>query len=217
VNLSDAKKYRKKYKYLTVPLLLGLDLPFVVATGVSLMHAVAMGMEMMMIHFITVLVAFITVRILPRWARPIANVTVSTSVMLVARYIITLYFPAVRSSSGLYIYLMAVNGMTILRSNALSVEDRPVRVLITTFVEALAFSAIIVPVAFVRELFGNGTLWAHPVALPFRLSGMLVPFFGFIVVGFMYAGIRLASKKLVVAQMHFAHRKDLFYQPEQPD
>ena len=217
MNLSDAKKYRKKYNYLNVPLLLGLDLPFVVATGVSLMHAVAMSMEMAMIHVITMLVALAAVRALPRWARPVANITISTGAMLLARYIITLYFPAVRSSSGLYIYLMAVNGMTILRSNTLSVEDPPVPVLLTTLMEALAFFAVMLPVSFVRELFGNGTLWGYPIALPFKLPGMLVPFFGFLIVGFIYAGVRLASRKIVVAQIHSSYRKDLIYQPDHLD
>ncbi len=51
-------------------------------------------------------------------------------------------------------------------------------------------------VSFLREYFGNGTLWGIKVPSFVKMEGLRFPFFGFIMVGFLLAMYRFLNKKL---------------------
>jgi Na+-transporting NADH:ubiquinone oxidoreductase subunit NqrD len=106
-------------------------------------------------------------------------------------------YPAIVDSLGIYIYLMAVNGLTLTQTRALEDKAKPLPVLRKAISNVLGFSAIMFLLSLFREYWGSGTLWGVPVPAPVQLPGVLVPFFGFILVGFLLAATNLINKKLL--------------------
>jgi len=209
-----AKKYRRRHRILGSKALsnpvstLGLDLPFLIVTSISLQAAAAMSLEMVIINMGTVLAAFMLCRILPKWIRPLVYLAVSTVFMLVASQLLSRMFPVLYVTLGVYIYLMAVNGMTF--STAMSIEktDKLWHVLPRALKGTIAFAIAMFVTSLVREYFGSGTLWGNPVPHLFRISGLLMPFFGFILVGFLLAGTRFLNKRLLAFAISERARSD---------
>ena len=217
MKFSKIKKYRKRHRLLGALLMrnpvlvMGLDLPFVIAAAVSLRGAVAMSIQMFLIHMITMTVGIATCRKLPMWLRVIVNVMVSTLVMIGGRVLIVGLFHGVSSTLGMYLYLMAVNSMTVFQSITISKRAKLWPVISGAFLNALGFSLVVIVVGLLREIFGNGTLWGVPVGIPVKMSGLLIPFSGFIIVGFLLAFTRFVNKKLLAYSVAETARREARY------
>jgi hypothetical protein len=73
----------------------------------------------------------------------------------------------------------------------------------------LAFIAAMFALSAFREYFGVGALWGIPIAdFSYRLSGVSVPFAGFILLGFYIAFLRFSNRRL----MGFLIRSDYRHQ-----
>lgn len=217
MKLSAIRRYRKKHKIYNAlltrnpVLVLGLDLPFVIACATSLKNAVAMSIEMFMIHVVVMMVAMAVCRRLPLWQRAIVNVCVATVMMMAAQVVILALFKGISNSLGMYLYLMPVNGMTMLLANNISRRAKAWPVLTDALLDALGFSLVAVVAAVLRELLGNGTLWGVPVNVPIKMSGLLIPFAGFLVMGFLLAFTRFVNKRMLALMMRDAARKSAHY------
>jgi electron transport complex protein RnfE len=217
VKISLARKYRRRRGRLNAllaknpVLVMGIDLPFVIACATSLKIAVAMSIEMFIIHMVTMVAALILVHVLPLWPRVLVQVAISTVTMTLARYLITMLFPDLDNYVGMYIYLMAVNGLTLYQAATVERKQKPVPVLVTAFLYALAFALTMLVVSLFRELIGNGTLWGLAVPLPIRLDGFLTPFGGFIIMGFALAFFKFLNKRLLALSIAEAIRQDARY------
>lgn len=217
MNIALGRRYRKRQGAFSAllarnpVLVLGFDLPFVIVCATTLKTAVAMSMEMMIIHMTTMVVAMITVRTLPTWARVMVNVGFATIMMTIARHLITPIFPDLSNYVGVYIYLMAVNGLTLFESANLSRKMKLWPVMVSALMNALAFAMIMILVAFLRELFGSGTLWGVAVTLPIKLGGLQIPFSGFIMMGFLLAFAKFFNKKMLALTISESIRRDARY------
>jgi len=188
---------------------MGLDLPFLIATSISLRAAAAISLELLLIHMGTVLAAFFTCRFFSGWTRPLVNVAISTLIMAYARLmLINIFGGVITDTLGMYIYLMAVNGMTIYQASTVTEKDKPLPVLASAFMNVVGFSLAMFVVSLLREYFGNGTVWGIPLPAPVILPGIRVPFFGFIIVGFVLAGAKLLSKALLAFTINERARSD---------
>jgi Na+-translocating ferredoxin:NAD+ oxidoreductase RnfE subunit len=192
-------------------MLLGVTLPFVIATALGLRPAAAMSLEFLAINLATALATVLFFRRVPLWVRAILNVGVATVVMMFTRSLINLLLPEVYNNFGTYLYLMALNGVVLLEAEDPAKKrrlwERLRYSLRSVAMHSAVFAIFMFVVAFPRELFGNGTLWARPITLPFKLPGMLLPFFGFIGVGMLLAFIKFLSKKIsYLSSQEYARR-----------
>lgn len=217
MDLTLAKRHRQRFGYFRNmmfknPLLvLGLDLPFVVACAISLKIAAALSVEMFIVHIPTVIVSMITVRFLPRWSRMLVNIGFATIMMTLARWLVTGLFPDLSNYVAMYVYLMAINGMTVYESASITRASKPLLVIRRAFLCCTAFSVTMGLVSFIRELMGNGTLWGVEVPIPIKLQGFLYPFSGFIIMGFIMAIARFFNKKLIGFTLSESIRRDMRY------
>lgn len=194
-------------------LVLGLDLPFVIVCAFNLRIAVALSIEMFAIHLLTVVVAMVAARYLPRWARMIVNVGAAFIVMTIVRSLLTnlSVFSDISNYAGMYIYLMAVNGITIYQCARITRNDKPWPVMVSAFMNAAAFALTMVVVAAFREYVASGTLWSIPIPGKIKLSGFAIPFGGFIIMGFLLAFIKMVNKRLLALSINEAIRRDARY------
>jgi electron transport complex protein RnfE len=132
--------------------------------------------------------------------------------MLISREIVIYIFPAAMNFVGIYLYLMAVNGLTLIQATSREGPRGFVPVAARTIVEIAAFAGLMLIISFVREYFGNGTLWGVPMPIPFRQPGILYPFFGFIFTGFLLAFLRRVNKLMLAVRIGEAQRVQSVYE-----
>ena len=203
MKLSKVRRYRKKSKLIAAlfahspAVMIGLCLPFLIATSVSLRAAATLSLELLAVHLGSTGIALLASYYCPRRYRLLVTVATSTLVMVGMRLLLMALYPAIVDSLGIYIYLMAVNGLTLTQTRALEDKAKPLPVLRKAISNVLGFSAIMFLLSLYREYWGSGTLWGVPVPAPVQLPGVLVPFFGFILVGFLLAATNLINKKLL--------------------
>lgn len=193
--------------------LLGVSLPFVIATAFSLRAAAAMTLEFFVINLFTAVVAALTVNALAIWKRAIVSVGAATLVMMFTRALIYLLLPDIYNNLGTYLYLMAINGMVLLQTGPVEGERRRLSEHLSASIRgvlrhSVVFAIFMFVVALPRELLGNGTLWGRPIPVPSKLPGMLLPFFGFISVGFLLAIVKFLSKKITFLGTLESQRRD---------
>jgi len=184
-------------------ILLSITLPFVIATAISLRAAAAMSLEFALIHFVSAAVVVFAAGKLEYWKRAILSVGTATLVMMAARYWISIIMPDVYDNFRTYLYVMALGGMALLLEERTGknerekpAKDRLAGALRDFLRHTAVFALMMFAVALPREYFGSGTIWGAPVPIVFRLPGVLIPFFGFIYVGFFLAVLRSISKRL---------------------
>ena len=197
---SEIKQYRKRRSLLGSRVwknpvsTLGLDIAFLVVTSISLQAAAMIAIEMAFIHFGTVIAAIALCRVIPRWSRPLIYPAISTLIMLGAGMLLADFFPLVSEMMGMYVYLMAVNSMTFAAAMSVEREDKIYRVMGRALSCVTGFVLCMFALSLLREYFGWGMLWNRTVPHLISMDGVLVPFFGFILLGFLLAGVRTVSK-----------------------
>ena len=214
---SEIKRYRKRRSLLGSRVwknpvgTLGLDIAFLVVTSISLQAAATIAIEMAFIHFGTVIAAIALCRVIPRWSRAIVYPAISTLIMLGAGMMLSDFFPLVSEMMGMYVYLMAVNSMTF--AAALSVErDDKIYKVVSRAAGCLAgFVLCMFALSLLREYFGWGMLWNRTVPHLISMDGVLVPFFGFILLGFLLAGVRALNKVMQAAAIKGWVERDAAY------
>ena len=103
---------------------------------------------------------------------------------MLMRELVSLIFVDATNALGMYVYLMAVNGLTLYQSLSLTPRSRVLPVLKTELLHVAFFTLTMIIVSFVREYLGSGAIFGIPVPMPYKLSGLAMPFSGFILLGF---------------------------------
>lgn len=217
MKVSHGKKHLRKRGALSLlfaknpVLVLGLDLPFIIICTTTVKIALAISAEMFMVHMVTIAVAMLTVRKFPLWLRMLINVGASFVVMTFARSVITHFLPDISNHVGMYVYLMAVNGITIHQSAQITRKDKIWPVFSHAFMNALAFSLTMLLVSIFREFLSFGTLWGIPLLETYKLSAVALPFGGFILMGFLLAITRFLNKKILAFSIAESVRQEARY------
>lgn len=186
VNRRTYKKL-KRMVYRNPVLVLGLGLPFAIVSTTSLKNGVALSIAMFLVNIPVMLAASLIGKKAPLWLRTSLYVLLATGLTAASRYIVIFLFPDIMNFLGIYLWLMAVNTVTLSRAETTGRTLTPVSALADGFVSAAGFSVVVLILSLVRELFGNGTIWGISTGIPLKLGGLLLPFAGFILVGFFMA------------------------------
>lgn len=98
-------------------------------------------------------------------------------------------------SAGIFLPLLAVNSLVALHCERFAVKNT----FKNTFVDALAASAgyafVALVVGCLREILGSGTIYSVDLHLPVQLKGFLMPFGGFLLLGFFAAALKAVLLK----------------------
>jgi len=186
---------------------MGMDMPFIIAASVSVRSGLAISIQLLIIHTIVTFAGFLIRRHLPFWQRVMAVAAISTLVMLPARHLVLVILPGVSDILGIYMFLLAVNAMTLLQASSLPKRAKFTSVMTGAVLSAVGFSIASVTVALVREIAGSGSIWGISLPLPFRLEGILLPFGGFVLMAFLLAATKFLNKKLLYLSLSEAERK----------
>ena len=213
MKIQAGKSYKKRHRvissiFISNPaLVLGFDLPFLIATSTSLRNAVAMSIEMLFIHIGTIMFSVLFTRKLPVLLRALLTVMVSTGIMMLTRELIIFIFPDILNTLGMYIYLLSINGLTLFQSLSLTSRSRPLPVLRREFFHVLAFVLAMFSLSAIREWLGRSALFGIPIDMPYEMSGFVIPFSGFIAMGFLLAFVKAFNHGLFSFLIEEDHKR----------
>lgn len=171
-------------------LVLGLSLGPVVAISQSLKAGVSLSVAFSIIIVpVLVIFGFIPIK-LPKSLRVILCSLLSCLFFIPAFWFAKTIFPEVNDKVGIFLPLMVVNPIISSRSSIAMKDYIPLRSLLNGLETAFSFSLVMCIVSLIREVIGKGTIWDKPVLNITGNVSFLLPFMGFIIVGFLAAGVK---------------------------
>lgn len=106
------------------------------------------------------------------------------------------YAPNETSYVGIFLPLIAVNSLIALHCERVAVRNNFKETAVDAISAAIGYVVIIFIVGFFREVLGSGTIYSIDIKIPVKFSGLLMPFGGFLILGFCAAFFKwVISKK----------------------
>ena len=134
---------------------------------------------------------------LPGSVRIIVQITIIASAVTVIDQVLTAFMPATARTLSVYISLIVTNCMVLGRAEACAMKHGVGTSILDALGNGLGYSIILVTVATIRELFGNGSLMGYRILELARDGGwfqanemLLLPPSAFFIIGFMVWVIR---------------------------
>jgi Na+-transporting NADH:ubiquinone oxidoreductase subunit D len=136
-------------------------------------------------------------RHLPASVRIIVQITIIASAVTVIDQVLSAFMPATARTLSVYISLIVTNCIVLGRAEACAMKNRLGASVLDAIGNGLGYSIILVIVATIRELFGNGSLMGYRLLELARDGGwfqpnemLLLPPSAFFIIGFLVWVIR---------------------------
>lgn len=155
------------------------------AVTVKMDKAFVMVLALIFVLSISNLVISLIRNYIPSKVRIIIQMTVIASLVTVADLYLKANFYDISKELSVFIGLIITNCIVLGRAEAFAMQNTPVKSLIDGIANALGYGAILMLVAFFRELFGSGTIFGLEI-MPASYIGngiMLLPPGAFFVLG----------------------------------
>jgi len=167
----------------------GLSLGPVVAISQSLKAGVSLSVAFAII-IIPVLVFFAFVPLkFSKSVRIVLCTLLSCICFIPAFWFAKNIFPEVSDKVGVFLPLMVVNPIITAHSGEAVRSKKPLTSLIDGVFTTVGFSLVMCIVSAFREILGKGTIWDAPIGKMQGNISFLLPFMGFIIIGFLAAAI----------------------------
>lgn len=162
----------------------------VIVCGDTIMNALAIIYAFSSITLLTVLIGAFVPRKLPYAAKIIIYAVISSLVYIPVRYAAKEFFPEIIPRIGIYFMLLPVNSLITMRTETLFYRMERRKMALSLIFYILGFDAVMLTAAFVRELLAYGTVCGRIVDASLLVSGLGMPFGGFIFLGLMCGAYR---------------------------
>ena len=189
------------------PLLIyGLSVVTAVMTTKTLNSALSVCVALFIMMLPTSAVALIMGKKLPAEIRFVIHTIVASISYVPAVLVVKDMFPQAVNELSIYLPLLAVNELVVLRADRYATKRSVNFALVDTLGCILSFTFTMLFIAFVRELFGSGTLFGYRITNRTNPE-VLLPFMGFIISGFTAALFKHGQTMLVKSIRHRRHKK----------
>ncbi len=174
-------------------LVLGLVIGQLAAGDTTLQNGVALSVAYLLIVVPVLVFASVIGKKLPEWLKAVSYVLLS-ALMLIPAYLICSGFSAtIFDSLGIYPALLAVSTVPVAFAWKVAEKQTPANAALTGLCIGIGFAITAVLLGGAREFFGSGSLWGIKISEGIY-PAVKLPFWGFILLGFMSAGVSAASE-----------------------
>lgn len=167
----------------------------VVAMATSVSSAALLAAVSAVIITVSEFIASLFLKAIPRWIRIGIYIILGAAIVSPLMIFIESTNNPLFSSLGIYLPIMAVNSLNVLRCERFAVKISPFKALIDGLTASVGYAAVLIVCGFIRELLGNGTLFGVEIFKGRTMSGLLLPFGGFLILGFAGAALRALIAK----------------------
>lgn len=140
-----------------------LGLCSVLAVSTTMTNALGMGAAATIVLICSNLLISLLRRFIPEQVRIAAYIVVISGFVTAVQLLIKAYFPAIDKSLGIFIPLIVVNCIVLARAEAFASKNGPIASVLDGLFMGLGYTAALFCVAFIRELFGSGSLFGIKV------------------------------------------------------
>jgi len=137
-------------------LMIGLCSALAVTTSIA--NAVGMGLAMTFVNVFAELVISLFRKLIPNDARIPIFIIVIAAFTTIVDLVMKAYFPELSKAMGVFIPLIVVNCIIMGRVEAFASKEKPIDCIFDGIGMGLGYTWVLVGIAAVRELLGNGTL-----------------------------------------------------------
>ena len=176
-------------------LFFGLSIASVVTISTSLKAGVALSIAAFIIMFPTVLLASLIADSFQKGQRIVLYCLMGSVFYIPAFLLVKTFFPDVLNIVGVFMPLLVVNQILIIKSNYHSHVKKPFIALCDIFFSVTGFSLVLCLVSLIREVLGSGTIWGLTVTDITVIPAIVLPFSGFILLGFICALAAFIKRK----------------------
>ncbi len=159
----------------------------VVATGLKSSVVLALGYAL--ITFLTVFLTSFIPRRVPYTVRVILYVVFACLLYVPIVWLLTRWLPYHVYHAGIFLPLAVANSLIVRKSETRFFVQKKKTMVIDLLFSVVGFMWVVCLVGGLRELLGSGTLWDYPIS-DWSIPGVLFPFFGFILLGFLSAAFQ---------------------------
>lgn len=96
---------------------------------------------------------------------------------------------------GIFLPLLAVNSLIALHCERFAVKNKMKDTFVDAISAAAGYAFVLLLVGTAREILGSGTIYSVDLHLPVQLSGLLMPFGGLLLAGFLAAAVKALIAK----------------------
>ena len=96
---------------------------------------------------------------------------------------------------GIFLPLLAVNSLIALHCERFAVKNKMKDTFVDAISAAAGYAFVLLLVGTAREILGSGTIYSIDLHLPVQLTGLLAPFGGLLLVGFLAAAVKALIAK----------------------
>ena len=168
------------------------------AVTTSVESALGMGLSAMLVLVCSNVVISAMRKIIPNKIRIPAYITVIAAFVTIVQMLVKAFLPQINDQLGIYLPLIVVNCIILGRAEAFAGKNPVLASAADGLGMGIGFTAALLCMGIIRELFGSGTLLGYPV-LPDSLEPMILfilPPGGFFVFGMLIAVTnRLVERK----------------------
>lgn len=166
----------------------GLVIGELAAGAANLQSGVALAITFLFVTMPVLLFAAAVGKFLPKWSRIMVYMLISGAMLLPSYFACRSISATVLDSVGIYLPLLAVSTVPALYSMQVSEKHDLPKAFFDGLFISLGFGLAAVFLGGIREIIGFGSLWGVKFSEN-SFSAVRLPFWGFILLGFMAAGV----------------------------
>lgn len=170
----------------------------VIMCGDRVKNALALIYAFSAITFISVLIGSFVPKKLPYAVKITIYAFISSLVYIPVKLLAQQFFPTVISRTGIYFMLLAVNSLIMVQTETKFYRMKKSRMFFSLIFYILGFDVVMLITSVLRELIAYGTVYEKVVDADILISGIGMPFGGFIFLGLfcgLYRKIRFIARQ----------------------
>lgn len=152
-------------------------------------NAIGMGIAATLVLLCSNIAISLLRRVIPSTVRIPAYITLIAAFVTVVQMLVKAYAPTIDESLGIYLPLIVVNCIILGRAEMFASKNRVLPAALDALGMGVGFTAALLLMGVIRELFGAGTLFGYPVMPSFYtpIIVFILPAGGFFVFGLLIA------------------------------
>ncbi len=162
----------------------------VVAMATTIKGAALLSIVAAIAITLSEVIASAFLKVVPRWVRTGIYIIIGCALVVPIMYLIEKVNPELFGTLGIYLPVMAVNSLLVLRCERFAVRIKPLAALADGATASAGYAAVLLLVGAVREIIGSGAIAGFKFWEGRTLTGLLLPFGGFLMIGFAGAALR---------------------------
>ncbi len=162
----------------------------VIMCGDTLRNAEALILAFSAITFASVVICSLVPKKLPYAVKIILYAIISSLVYVPVKFLAQEFYPGIITRIGIYFPLLAVNSLIVVQTETKFFRMKKMRMIPSLIFYILGFDIVMLLTAVIRELLAYGTINSRVADLDTLISGLGMPFGGFIFLGLMCGAYR---------------------------